>query len=64
KGANKFRGGADMIVREPDGHGLLFSASSITFGGTLLVDENSSKIVKNVLERINVRNFELILDAE
>ncbi len=59
KGSNRFRGGADMIVRESDGqHGLLFSASSITFGGTLLVDENCSKIIKNVLEKVKTEELE------
>ena len=58
KGTNKFKGGADMIVRDSDGqHGLLFSASSITFGGTLLVDNICSKIVKNVLERVKVKEL-------
>ncbi len=59
KGSNNFKGGADMIVREQDGqHGLLFSASSITFGGTLLVDENCSRIINNVLERIDTKVLE------
>ncbi len=52
KGMNK-NGGADMVVREPDGNsGGLFSASSITFGGSLLIDKISSGIVLNVLKRI------------
>ncbi len=59
KGTNKFKGGADMIVRDSDGqHGLLFSASSITFGGTLLVDDNCSTIVKNVIEKVKVKEFQ------
>lgn len=51
KGANKRKGGADMIIRERNGHGILFSASSITFGGSLLIDDISSKIMKNILEK-------------
>lgn len=51
KGQNK-GGGADMIVREPEGNrGGFFSASSITFGGALLIDEVCAGIVKNVLDR-------------
>ncbi len=53
KGINNKRGGADMIIREKSAeHGLLFSASSITFAGTLLVDDISSKILTNVLDKI------------
>lgn len=52
KGQNSRGGGADMIIREPnDSSGGIFSASSITFGGSLLVDPVSSRIVKNVLGR-------------
>src|ERR1019366_6701557 len=51
KGLNPF-GGADMVVREPQGsRGGMFSASSITFGGSLLVDGVASQLVKNVLAR-------------
>jgi len=51
KGQNQW-GGADMVVREPAGHrGGVFSASSITFGGSLLVDDVCSQIVRNVLEK-------------
>ena len=51
KGMNKRRGGADMIIREPENKGIMFSASSITFGGSLLIDEVSSKIVNNVIKK-------------
>lgn len=52
KGMNPQNGGADMIVRDPlNGSGLAFSASSITFGGTLLIDEVSSKIIYNVIQK-------------
>jgi hypothetical protein len=51
KGLNK-HGGADMVVRDPDGtRGGLFSASSVTFSGSLLIDAVCSKILKNVLGR-------------
>jgi hypothetical protein len=51
KGLNK-SGGADMVVREPSSErGGMFSASSITFGGCLLVDDVASSIVKNVIAR-------------
>ncbi len=51
KGLNP-KGGADMVVREPNGkRGGMFSASSIVFGGCLLIDNVSSMIVKNVLSR-------------
>ncbi|MFT5496836.1 MAG: N,N-dimethylformamidase [Kiritimatiellia bacterium] len=51
KGQNA-RGGADMVVREPSGaQGGVFSASSITFGGALLIDKICSGIVRNVLDR-------------
>lgn len=45
-------GGADMAVREPRGRrGGMFTASSICFGGCLLIDDVASTIVKNVLSR-------------
>ena len=51
KGLNA-RGGADMVVREPNGaRGGMFSASSITFGGALLIDPAISTITRNVLDR-------------
>ena len=49
KGCNK-HGGADMLVRDPKGkRGGLFTASSLTFGGSLLIDTVSSMITKNIL---------------
>jgi hypothetical protein len=51
KGMNRF-GGADMVVREPaEQRGGMFSASSIAFSGSLLVDDIASQLVKNVLQR-------------
>jgi N,N-dimethylformamidase len=49
KGLNK-KGGADLVIREPCGtRGGLVSASSITFGGCLLIDDVASMLVKNVI---------------
>jgi len=51
KGMNR-RGGADMVIREPDGpRGGMFSASSIVFSGCLLIDDVASTLVQNVLRR-------------
>ena len=51
KGMNKW-GGAEMVVREPNGkRGGLFSASSILFSGSLLIDSVASKIAENVINR-------------
>lgn len=45
-------GGADMVIRDPNGvQGGMFSASSILFSGSLLIDNICSMIFKNVLER-------------
>lgn len=51
KGTNKLRGGSDMIIREAESGNLMFSASSITFGGSLLIDSSCSILVNNVLKR-------------
>lgn len=52
KGMNK-RGGADMVIREPDGtRGGVFSVSSITFGGSLLIDKICSGLMKNLMNRV------------
>lgn len=51
KGCNPY-GGADMVVREPNGErGGLFSASSLVFPGCLLIDNVASMLLKNVLHR-------------
>jgi len=45
-------GGADMLVRDSSGaRGGVFSAGSITFTGSLLVDQGISRILKNVLDK-------------
>jgi len=51
KGKNPDSGGADMIAYETSTGGGVFSASSVTFGGCLLIDPVSSRIVRNVLRR-------------
>jgi N,N-dimethylformamidase len=51
KGTNKRNGGADMIIRESPSGNLMFSASSITFGGVLLIDSSSSILVNNILKK-------------
>jgi hypothetical protein len=56
KGTNKKGGGADMVLRESEEKGIMFSASSITFGGTLLIDDACSKIVKNVITKAVEKN--------
>jgi len=52
KGTNSRNGGAEMVIREADGKGIIFSASSITFGASLLVDNTCSSIIKNVLNKV------------
>lgn len=47
-GMNKY-GGADMVYYKHPSGGNVFSASSITFGGSLPVDENLEIIVNNML---------------
>ncbi|MGM0589831.1 MAG: N,N-dimethylformamidase beta subunit family domain-containing protein [Bacteroidota bacterium] len=54
KGQNSF-GGADMMIRESQGHrGGVFTASSITFGGALLIDDTCSQILRNVLDKAGI----------
>jgi hypothetical protein len=52
RGVNPKDGGADMVIIEnPQGRGGVFSASSITFGGSLLIDDPSSRLVHNLITR-------------
>ena len=51
KGTNPDNGGAEMTYFEHPGGGGVFSAGSITFGGSLAVDGNLSQILQNVLSR-------------
>jgi len=56
KGGNA-KGGADMIVKDfHNNTGFLFSASSILFGGSLLIDDVSSTVVKNVITYVYKNN--------
>ncbi|MDH5716637.1 MAG: hypothetical protein OEZ22_03250 [Spirochaetia bacterium] len=52
KGMNPEESGADMVFFEmPNGGGKVFSVGSITFTGSLPVDENVSIIVENVINK-------------
>ncbi len=52
KGQNK-GGGADMVIREPEGlRGGMFSASSITFASSLLIDYTASELLKNIIKKV------------
>jgi hypothetical protein len=57
KGTNKHKGGADMIIRESANGNLMFSASSITFGGSLLIDIPGTILIKNVLRKALKKNI-------
>lgn len=49
KGLNP-NGGADMIFRDRKGsRGMVFSASSLTYGGTLLIDPKVSRLTANAI---------------
>jgi putative cell wall-binding protein len=47
--------GADMIYYDHPGGGGVFSAGSITFGGSLAIDEKLTKMVNNVLNNFEKR---------
>ena len=51
KGLNPDDGGAEMVYYEVDHGGAVFSAGSITYPASLLVDENLSRITANVVRR-------------
>ncbi|MDR4498081.1 MAG: hypothetical protein MRK02_09215 [Candidatus Scalindua sp.] len=51
RGINPGGGGADMTIYNVPGGGSVFSTGSITFGGSLLVDDNISQISKNVINK-------------
>ena len=48
---NPDNGGADMVIHEPGGGGAVFSAGSITWPASILVDDAVSKITANVLRK-------------
>ena len=51
KGLNPNGGGAEMAIVEPAGKGAVFSAGSITWVSSILVDDAVSRITSNVLRR-------------
>jgi hypothetical protein len=51
KGMNADGGGAEMAIVEPAGRGAVFSAGSITWVSSILVDDAVSRITANVLRR-------------
>jgi hypothetical protein len=56
KGINPGGGGADMIIYQEPGEGSVFSVGSISYGGSLLVDNHISQITKNVINRFLISN--------
>ena len=44
-------GGAEMVVHETDSGGMVFSAGSITYPSSILVDDVVSRVTSNVLKR-------------
>jgi hypothetical protein len=53
QGMNRDNGGADMSIHEPGGGGAVFSAGSITWVASILVDDAVSRITSNVLRRFS-----------
>jgi hypothetical protein len=51
KGLNPNDGGADMVIFETASGGWVFSVGSINYVASLPVDENVSRITKNIIER-------------
>jgi hypothetical protein len=51
QGLNPDSGGADMVLHEPGNGGAVFSAGSITWPASILVDDAVSQITANVLRR-------------
>ncbi len=56
KGTNPNEGGAEMSIIEAAGLGSVFSAGSITWVSSLLVDDAVSRITANVLHRFTAEN--------
>jgi len=52
KGMNRDDGGAQMIYFETDSGGAVFSAGSISYPASVVIDEPLSKITKNAMERM------------
>ncbi|MBA4496029.1 N,N-dimethylformamidase beta subunit family domain-containing protein [Paenactinomyces guangxiensis] len=57
KGTNPDKGGAEMVYYDHHGGGGVFSVGSISFGGSLVIDERLSRIVKNVLNHFTKRDI-------
>jgi hypothetical protein len=55
KGMNPGDGGAEMVMIEPAGRGAVFSAGSINWVSSILVDDAVSQITRNVLTRFSAR---------
>lgn len=53
KGTNRWRSGADMTYFTHAGGGGVFSAGSITFGGSLAIDPVLSRMLRNVFARFS-----------
>jgi hypothetical protein len=51
RGLNPDSGGAEMVIHEPAGGGAVFSAGSINWPSSLLVDTAVSQITANVVRR-------------
>ena len=49
KGTNPNDGGAEMVIVEPAGRGAVFSAGSINWVSSVLVDDVVSQVTRNVL---------------
>ena len=57
RGLNIDNGGAEMILHETKSGGAVFSVGSITWPACVLVDNATSKITRNVLERFLKKQF-------
>ncbi|MBI5739839.1 MAG: hypothetical protein HZA16_03875 [Nitrospirae bacterium] len=53
RGMNSGDGGAEVILFQEPGGGSVFSVGSITFGGSLLVDDTMSRMIKNVIRKFS-----------
>jgi hypothetical protein len=51
KGTNPNEGGAEMVVYDTPSGGMVFSAGSISYPASLLVDAALSRLTSNVLQR-------------
>lgn len=57
KGTNPDSGGAEIVLYETDSGGATFSVGSITYPAALLVDEHTSSITQNVLDKFLSRTM-------